>query len=382
VSDKVFLKSLKTYNQTDVDEAIEKLFDDCGIDELLSDKRHILLKPNLLMKARPDEAVTTNPAVIAAVIKSIRRRTDAEIVIADSPGGTYNKLRMASVYETCGIEQFDGRDGVTVNRDYTSRPSEFSDGDTRKQFDLIEPYYNADIIFNLAKLKTHEMSGMTGAVKNNFGFIPGLMKPEVHCLIPDKDDFCDFICRLAEFVAPAVNVVDAVVGMEGDGPSGGRPRTFGFIGVSRSPFLLDRVMCHLIGFEVGSALTVKASVKRGLAPENIADIEVCGDTELMNDPITDLLMPKSRDTDFVNSVPKFLRKPTRKFLEKAAAHPKIDVSKCVGCGRCAEICPQQTIKIADKKAVIEYKKCIRCFCCHEVCPMRAIDVKRSRVWKI
>ena len=53
--------------------------------------------------------------------------------------------------------------------------------------------------------------------------------------------------------------------------------------------------------------------------------------------------------------------------------------ECVGCGRCAESCPQHTIQIRKGKAVIDYKNCIRCFCCHEMCPKHVIDIRRWSV---
>ena len=62
--------------------------------------------------------------------------------------------------------------------------------------------------------------------------------------------------------------------------------------------------------------------------------------------------------------------------------PKINTDKCIGCGRCRDICPQNTITITNGKARIDPKNCIRCFCCHEMCPAKAIDVKKRGVFNI
>ena len=84
----------------------------------------------------------------------------------------------------------------------------------------------------------------------------------------------------------------------------------------------------------------------------------------------------SRISDYV---PKFLRPAAKKILTPI---PKIRESDCVGCGRCAQSCPQHTIQIVKHVAKINYQDCIRCYCCHEMCPERAIDIKRFSLFKL
>ena len=90
----------------------------------------------------------------------------------------------------------------------------------------------------------------------------------------------------------------------------------------------------------------------------------------------DFVKAKASSTDFIDRLPSFLRPAAKKI---ATPTPKIRKYDCVGCGRCAESCPQHTIQIREGKAVIDYKNCIRCFCCHEMCPKHVIDIRRWSV---
>ena len=175
---------------------------------------------------------------------------------------------------------------------------------------------------------------------------------------------------------PAISLVDAVVGMEGDGPSGGVPRAFGFVAASEDPFLLDRVMCHVLGLLPTDALTVDASIRMGLAPLDVSKLEVDDETGLFASPLSDLVLPRSKGVSFLERIPHIFKFTRPVFERLFAAKPVIKADSCIGCGRCEEACPRRAIAIKDGKAVIDRKECILCFCCHEVCPQRAIDIKK------
>ena len=226
------------------------------------------------------------------------------------------------------------------------------------------------------------MTGMSGGVKNLFGAIPGLTKPQFHFLLPEKGDFCDMLCDLCSLLDPALTVLDGVVGMEGDGPSAGTPRAFGLILGSTDPFALDRAAAHLLGFSLDEALTVKASVEKGLAPANAEELCIAGNTDRFAHPLTDVVRPASREADFSGKLPKPLRKTGSKLLRQLAPRPFVRKADCIGCGRCAESCPVHTINIKAGKAVIRKAPCIRCFCCHEMCPVHAVDIRKNIVFKV
>ncbi|MEG0913276.1 MAG: DUF362 domain-containing protein [Oscillospiraceae bacterium] len=375
----VYLKKCATYEQETVDGAVEFIFQSSSICASITAKTRIVLKLNLLIKSSPDEAVTTHPAVVAAVIKALKKRGAEQIVLADSSSGFFSAAKLKGIYEKCGIANL-VQSGVTLNYDVSSAPRS-GDG-LNKQFEIINAVTNADVVIGIGKVKTHAMTGMSGAIKNYFGVIPGLAKAEMHSRIPEKPQFCEMLCELYDLVKPSFSIMDGVVGMEGNGPSGGTPRPFGFIIGGENAYMVDRVLCDIMGIGAQKALTVAASIKRGSAPANIAEIAVVGDRDIVDMPITDLLLPESADNDFTSSLPEFLKPIGKKLIRSVSPRPVIRTKDCVGCAMCFEICPQHTIKIENKIAHIEQKNCIKCFCCHEVCPQRAIDIKTNILFRV
>lgn len=378
MNESVILKRAASYDDPALYSAVDEILASTGF-SAFSPQQTVVLKLNLLMRATPDEAVTTHPAVVSALIAALKKRGAANIVLCDSPSGVLSDARLHGIYDDAGITALCG-EGVSLALSYGSTVRK---GLGRiNDFEIIDPLCSADVIIGVGKLKTHMMTGMTGAVKNFFGAVPGLKKAQLHCCFPQKAAFCDMLCELYDLVDPDLNIVDAVVGMEGDGPSGGTPRTFGFVAGSKNAYALDRVLCEIIGMGPERALTVRASIASGRAPKELSAITIEGDRSLVDSPITDLKVPHNRDVDFSGWFPAPLRSFASGWIKRMSPRPVIRARDCVGCGRCAEICPARTIKIENKKACIDRANCIHCFCCHEVCPSRAIDIKSNPLFRI
>lgn len=379
----VYIKNVSDYDQAKVDEAVEYILKNSSLDDIVKPSSRVVIKLNLLRKSTPDEAITTHPAVIGAVIKALKKRKVKDILIADCPSGPFSDSRMKSIYNVCGISQFEG-DGVRLNYDFSSV---FKTSGSHR-FEIINAMLDCDVLINLAKLKTHAMAGMTGAVKNMFGVIPGLQKAEHHFHFPERDIFCSSVCELCEIVNPAISIIDAIVGMEGEGPSAGKPRNFGFLVGGNNPYYVDRIAAHCIGISRRNAATVDESIKRGLSPDSINDIIVAGDRGLIDSPITDTLLPSTHATDCTDEFPRPMKKGLKYLIrKKLVSKPNVMKNVCIGCGNCAEACPQKTIALVAKKekgkyAKINYSDCISCFCCHEVCPEKAIEIRKNLVFKV
>ena len=128
-----------------------------------------------------------------------------------------------------------------------------------------------------------------------------------------------------------------------------------------------------MGVDPNSIDMLKQAAKLGLVDKNITVVGYAA--KPCEKPF---VMPDTKSLDFTSYVPRFLRRGTSAFLDKILRPvPRVDISKCVGCGRCAESCPQQIITIENKRASIGHKNCISCFCCQEMCPAHAIFVKRK-----
>ena len=238
------------------------------------------------------------------------------------------------------------------------------------------PVVQADLILSVGKLKTHCMTGLSGGVKNLFGCIPGLQKPQMHYRFQNTGDFCSMLVDLAQTVAPVLTIIDAVDAMEGNGPSGGTVRHTGCLIASRSPFCLDLFLSRLIALKPQQAPTVLHSIRRGLCPDDPSMLRVLNPDSL---PLTipDFVHPQSKTVDFSGNLPPFLRPAVQKAAKLLSPRPVIDPERCIGCGKCAQSCPAQIILIQEHKAKI-HRGCIRCYCCHEMCPVRAIHI-RGRV---
>ena len=273
---KVYIVQCKDYDEIeDKFAALMNLMG--GMGRFAKQGEKIVLKVNLLREARPEEAVSTHPAVVAAVGR-LAREAGAVPVIADSPGGGYRYTRkiLDKIYHTNRMHQAANQAGITVNWDTTSRPVSFTDGILTKHFDIITPVYEADAVFNLCKMKTHLFTVMTGAIKNIFGVIPGLSKTGYHAKLHDVQRFAGMLLDLTQYVSPRLTIMDAVVAMEGDGPGTGDPRQVGLLIGSENPLALDVAATEIMGLHRTENPILMEAERRALEPNRLEDIEIIG----------------------------------------------------------------------------------------------------------
>lgn len=374
----VYFAAAANYDQQTVDAAVERLFCQLPAAQALGGKR-VLLKPNLLAKHTPERAVTTHPAMVRAVIRAVRRRGAASITVADSPGGVYNPGILRSIYKVSGLTDVCREEGAALYTDCKSREVP-AKGQMVKQFTLLEPVLDCDVIINLPKLKTHMMTGLSAATKNLFGCIPGLQKAEWHMRFPDKERFGGMLVDLLCTVKPGFAILDGILAQEGDGPAGGTPRMVGIVAAAEDHLQMDLALCRMLGIRPKDVPYLNAAISRGLCPEQFDPACAKGEGELCR-PIPGYRLPSSwGSVDFADKAPRAVRWAVHAVERLLAPRPVINKSRCIGCGKCAEICPQHTITVQGK-AHIHAARCIRCFCCHEMCPVKAIDTRRSFLLK-
>ena len=335
----------------------------------------IAVKTNLVARMKPETAAVTHPALVAELCRMLVS-LGADVVVGDSPGGPFNAAWVNGVYAGSGIRAVEAA-GAHLNADFETREVDYPAGRTAKRLPLTAWLLEADAVIDFAKLKTHAMAGMTCAVKNFFGAIPGTRKPEFHYSYPRTADFCSMLVDLSEFFAPRLTLVDAVDCMEGNGPTQGRPRHMGALIASPSPWAADLLCAHLINLESSDVQTVTESIKRGLCPADWRELEIYGEPERFF--IADFEhVPRNRNINFSSQSPLL-----RAFLRRGfGTGPRVNRSMCVGCGKCAEVCPAGAARVVKGKAKITEKQCIRCFCCQEFCPKGAITVHRPLLARI
>lgn len=340
------------------------------IDQELTLGKTALLKVNLLSAAKPDQGVTTHPAVVEAFARVLKKKK-MHVVIADSPGGPFISARLHQVYKATGMVQAALNSGALLNENLNVRSIHATQAHRLQHFEVLEAVLQADVIINLAKCKTHGMMTYTGAVKNLFGVIPGLTKANHHFRMQDPWGFAHHLVDIADFIKPHYNVIDAIVGMEGNGPASGTLRSVGVLAGSVSAFALDEVMTQIVGIPHHLVPTIEVARARGLS----TPYEVDGELPVLTPPFK---LPASAEVTFLPSwVPLRVRKRVSRSLR---SKPVFLHDKCIGCRKCAEICPAKVITMnITNRPVCDYDHCISCFCCHEICPVRAIDIKKSRL---
>lgn len=221
---------------------------------------------------------------------------------------------------------------------------------------------------------------LTGAVKNLFGCIPGMAKAEFHATLKDKTQFATMLFDLSRLLNPRLSVMDAVMGMEGNGPRNGNSKKIGLLLFSDDPTALDVVMARLANLD--PLLVPTIAVAERFQPGRLNQIELLGE------PIENHIMP-----DFeVN------RKADSSVLKNGmfnqilnqwvSPRPIILPDKCTRCGTCVDMCPVNpkalTFSGDDHQSLpmYDYSLCIRCYCCQETCPSEAIVVKTPMLGKM
>ena len=367
---RVWLAQCPDYGQS-LEEKIEKAFDALQVWDKIRPGMRVVLKPNLVMSSKPEQAIITHPAFTAAVGKCVQK-AGGRVIIAESPGGPYTPAAMKAMFRATGYRDMAEACGFTLYTDCKSREVTLPQAKRCRELSVVEPFLDRDYLIDLPKLKTHSMVGFSGAVKNLFGTVPGLQKPELHCRFPEREPFSEMLCDLCHFLGPDLSLMDGIWAMEGNGPTGGQRRDLHVIAGSESPWALDVAAASLVGLEPEKITMLREGHERGYGPLDLSELELVGDPmETLLAP--DFLKAEASSTDFIDRLPKFLRPAAKKL---ATPYPRIDKKRCVGCGKCAESCPQHTISLRDGKAVIRYQNCIRCFCCHEMCPKHVVQIKR------
>ena len=354
-----------------------------GTRRFASEGERIVLKANLLRQARPDQAVCTHPAVVSAAGK-LTREAGANPILADSPGGgyRYSARILDKIYQTTGMLQAANQAGIELNRDTSSRPVSYAAGVLTKHFDIITPVYEADAVFNLCKMKTHLFTVMTGAVKNLFGVIPGLIKTGYHAKLHDTARFAGMLLDLAQYLAPRLTIMDAVVAMEGDGPGSGDPRKVGLLLGSENPLALDVVAGEIMGIDRAVNPIAMEAERRGTLPNRIEDIEVVGES-LVDVVVPDFKLSRvSAGSLGLQAMPWYQRLLEPVFKNAFTVRPRVIWDRCIACGTCIEGCPVEAVSFVNERAKIDDDKCIRCYCCHELCPEEAIGLFEGWLYQL
>ena len=364
----VSLKQQKNYNQPELEQAVFHLLQPLGgMNAFVSPGATVVLKPNLVMGYAPDKAVNTHPGIVRAVAKAVKKSGAGKILVGDSPG--MGSARAAA--KTCGILAVCEELGLELI-EFTPQES-FDPTRVFPKLNIARELLEAEVIINLPKLKTHGQMLMTMAVKNMFGAVVGAEKLQWHYRAGrDRLLFARAINEIALAVKPQLSIMDAITGMDGAGPTAGKPNHLGILAASGDPFSLDAIMLDILGIPREELFTLQAAKQQGVTGWETAKA-VGGEISQFqpkNWHVPELVTLQMHG----NWLEKHLPAVGRYLRSQLTPRPKLKAG-CVRCGHCVNICPAKAMQMTGKGVMINHDLCIRCYCCHELCPHDGMDLQ-------
>lgn len=368
--DEVTLLGCDSYDRPLVEASVERLFELLGGPAaFVSPGESVFVKVNLVVPFDPSRAVTTHPEVVRAVVLQLLKATD-RVTIGESPGGPYNKAVLRNSYERTGMAAVAEETGAALNFDLGESRVPVPNGKMMKELVLCRPVAEADRVVSVSKLKTHVLTGLTAAIKNHYGCVPGMQKFTYHSRYPDARAFSNVIVDVALTADSDLNVVDGIWGMEGNGSVWGIPRKMGILAGGRDPFAVDCALGRVLGIKDSVNLPLTAAIERGIFHGDASRLAMLGD-----DPRA--LRVKGLRLGSKRSMIHWLPSPVMNTWSGLAhMRPYIDPGPCIACGKCVKICPAGAITLDDGAVSIKGSKCIRCYCCYELCENGGIYLER------
>lgn len=382
----VALVKCAEYNE-EVFESVKRAIDLLGgIENFVKPDQMVVLKVNAVMKCAPEKCATTHPLVVEAIGKLCKSAGASRVIIADSAGGPFTEGYMNGIFKACGYKDIAEKNGFELNSNFDAVEVELPTGVVAKKFLICDCLREADVIINVTKLKTHSFTGLSNAIKNMFGAIPGLVKVEMHGQYRTLDVFGNFLFDIQDYFKDKLllHLTDAVMGMEGPGPTNGTPRQIGAIVAGSNPVAVDVVSARLMDYDVEILPNIMTGVDRGYMDSDFT-------VNVMGDNVEDMVIADYKRVvpngfkPFANKVPHWLQPVVHRLTTQ---RPTVNRNKCRGCKKCYEHCPVKAISMVPTKkngvpkAKFDYSKCIRCYCCQELCPFGLVKVKSGIVYKI
>jgi uncharacterized protein (DUF362 family)/Pyruvate/2-oxoacid:ferredoxin oxidoreductase delta subunit len=369
----VTIVSCPDYEPARVLEAVRRGFAGMDIQALLGDViaqgKAVLLKPNLLLPAAAEKGVTTHPSVFSAVAQALREK-GARLTFGDSPNGVFTPEAAA---RKSGLLEAAAALSIPMADFDTGEEVHFPGGVQNKRFTVARSVREAGAIINLPRLKTHSLTGMTGALKNMFGVVPGSLKAEFHIRHPDAESFSRMIADLNALVPSRLIVMDGIMGMEGNGPGSGTLVPVGLLLFSDDPVAIDAVACRIMGIDPMSVAVIRFAQEMGLGNARASAIELRGDN-------LQALMPRAFKMPARSpqeGVPKWAMRMAKDLI---VPKPVIDAKACIKCGDCVAACPTTPKSLRQSRGAVpvyDYSTCIRCYCCQETCRQGAISLRKA-----
>ncbi|MDP3066700.1 MAG: DUF362 domain-containing protein [Methanobacteriaceae archaeon] len=369
----VSIAQCASYDLDDVKKAVRTSTDNIGgIDSFVDKGDKVLLKPNLLQARPPEDMVTTHPKILEAVILEVKECGGIPMV-GDSPGGPASGMK--EYWKVTGLEDVCRHHDVKLLN--FEKMGSYPKTRNGRDYYISKPAMDCDLLINLPKIKTHGLTIFTCAVKNMFGTVPGFTKVEYHKKAPQPSEFAKIVVDIYALAQPGLNIVDGVVGMEGNGPSSGDPRDLGMVLAGKNGVTMDSLICHILGKEPLKVPTNAIAGEQGLGETDIHKIKVLGDIPA----VKNFKWPPNM-SQTLEFIPGSLARGLMKYFWVRPAIDSNKCDKCDKCGKCVESCPTEAVKCGVYIPEFQYPECINCLCCMEMCPYGAVYIDKSLIYRL
>ena len=324
--------------------------------------KKVLIKPNVLRSAKPDEGITTHPSILRAVVEKVEDGRPDSIVVGDNPGirgygANEQAFAQSGLLDAAkGYYQNIGSEMVSLpfNQDFIDAVS------------VSKIVLEADLVISLPKFKTHGLTVLTGGIKNSYGFLPGAQKARLHKRAGTPERFHDLVVDIFRLRIPDLFIMDGILGMEGNGPASLELREIGVVLASDNAVALDAVMARMMGLDPFRLRFLQQAQAQGLGSFDHNAISLDGELKV----IPDFKLPPLGGEAIHNS------QESQELLQsRIELLPRVDPESCTACGACVEHCPVQALSMIDGLPLAREGLCITCFCCQEICPEKALSLQ-------
>ncbi|NVM03383.1 MAG: DUF362 domain-containing protein [Candidatus Helarchaeota archaeon] len=244
-----------------------------GINKIIKKDDKILIKPNLVVPLPNETGVTTSPLVVKAIIELLKQNGNEKITVGDSP---FFPFKAKDCFERTGmkeiIKDMDTEIAYFDEEEYIS--VENSQGKLLKEINLPKSIVNCDAIISVPKMKCHSQTKVSLSLKNQIGVLSPKDKQIFH-----RDDLHQKIidCFVALRNKLKLSVMDALVSLEGQGPTYGNPVKLDLVLASQDFLALDSVSCEIMDHKLMEVAYLRLAAQEKLGEFDIGNIEILGE---------------------------------------------------------------------------------------------------------
>lgn len=324
--------------------------------------KKVLIKPNVLRSSEANEGIVTHPAVLLSVVEKVEEMGPSSIVVGDNPG-LFNYGANEESFKKTGL--MDAAKGYYQNIGNESKKVGFNP-EFMPMISLSKAVFDADIIISLPKFKTHGLTVITGAIKNSYGFLPGAQKAKLHKMAGSPERFHEMVVEVFRLRVPDLFIVDAVVGMEGNGPASPDLRDIGLILASDNAVAIDSVIAGMMGLKPDRLRFLQKAKEFGLGENDLDKIEIIGKLKKLHEfKIPPLGGEAVMDNEAIQEM----------IHSRTLLLPQVAPELCTACETCVDQCPVSALSMNGNIPQVDDDTCITCFCCQEICPEKAITLR-------